>query len=81
MLFGKYPFDGNYYLNKLNYIIGEKDSEVNHKIMKEPHKFPSNIIISKKCQLLIDGLLEKNQGLRIDISNPLIDDWLNDNEY
>jgi hypothetical protein len=78
MLFGKYPFDG--IIKKLN-CLGEKDSEINNKIMKEPHKFPNNIIISKKCQTLIDGLLEKIMEIRIDINSPLFEDWFNDTEY
>ena len=30
--------------------------------------------------ILIDGLLEKNQGLRIDTASSLFDDWFSDNE-
>ena len=47
MLFGSYPFDA------------KNDSDVLDKIIKEPHKFPNSIGISKSCTNLINGLLEK----------------------
>lgn len=68
MLFGKYPFDAN------------KDNEIVTKIIKEPHKFPNNIFISKVGYNLINGLLEKNQNTRIEVSDPLFEEWYND-EY
>jgi serine/threonine protein kinase len=75
MVFAKYPFDG-----KLVIKVGEKDSDVVLKIMKENHKFPPNIQVSKKCYELINGLLEKNHQLRINISDNLFDEWYNDKE-
>lgn len=66
MLFGQYPFDAT------------KDSEIITKIMRENHKYPSNITISKSGYKLIDGLLEKNQQLRIGITDVLFDEWYDD---
>jgi serine/threonine protein kinase len=65
-LFGQFPFDAN------------KDSEINHKIIKENHKFPSNITISRTGYNLINGLLEKNSALRIEINDPLFEEWYRD---
>ena len=48
------------------------------KIVKEPHKFPSNIGISKSLLNLLNGLLDKNQHYRIETNDPLYDDWYND---
>lgn len=66
MLFGSFPFDS------------KSNSEVLNKIVKEPHKFPSNICISKSCTNLLNGLLEKNQHLRLETNDPLYDEWYND---
>ena len=66
MVYGVYPFDGS------------KESEVIHKILKEDPKFPpigSNIEISTTCKLLIQGMLEKNQQCRIELSDQLFDKW------
>jgi serine/threonine protein kinase len=63
MLFGQYPFDAN------------KDSDIVNKIIKENHKFPSNIVISKSGYNLINGLLEKNADLRIGIVDQMFEDW------
>jgi hypothetical protein len=46
--------------------------------MRENHKYPSNITISKSGYKLIDGLLEKNQQLRIGITDVLFDEWYDD---
>ncbi len=66
MLFGSFPFDGN------------KDSEVLNKIVKENLKFPSNIKISKAGCKLLNALLEKDQGLRVDLTSELFDEWYHD---
>lgn len=66
MVFGSYPFDS------------KNDSEVLSKIIKEPHKFPANIQISKTGKMLLDGLLEKNQFLRVETNDCLFDEWYND---
>ncbi len=66
MLFGQYPFDSN------------KDSEIINKIMKENHKYPPHISISKLGYKLIDGLLEKNAQFRIEINDNLFDEWYQD---
>jgi calcium-dependent protein kinase len=66
MLFGCFPFDG------------AKDSDIVNKIIKENHKFPNNITISKSAYNLINGLLEKNTSLRIELGDPLFQDWYND---
>lgn len=65
MLFGQFPFDAN------------KDSDILNKIIKEPHKFPNNISISKIGYNLLNGLLEKNQHFRIEITDPLFEEWYN----
>lgn len=67
-------------INKNNKYIGGKDSEISQKIIKEPLKFPNNVIISKAGKNLIEGLLEKHQSLRIDISSQLFDEWFLDTE-
>ena len=66
MVFGCCPFDS------------KSNSEVLNKIVKEEHKFPPNIGISKSCQNLLNGLLEKNQHLRVETNDPLYDQWYND---
>lgn len=63
MVYGEYPFDGT------------KDSEIIHKIKKEEPKFPTNIEVSQTCKLLIQGMLEKNQQIRLDLSNILFEKW------
>lgn len=66
MVFGSFPFDS------------KSNSEVLYKIVHEPHKFPSNITVSKSCINLLNGLLEKNQHFRIETNDPLYEDWYND---
>lgn len=66
MLFGCYPFDG------------KNDSETINKIITEDHKFPENIIITKSCKNLLNGLLDKNQHYRVDTNDPIFDKWYND---
>ena len=66
MLTGKFPFDG------------KSDCEIQNKIINEPFKFPSNIVISKNGYSLLSALLEKNQHLRIESTDALFDDWYND---
>lgn len=68
MLFGQYPFDSN------------KESEIVTKIIKEEHKIPNNIVVSKAAINLLNGLLDKYQKYRIDTFDALFDDWYND-EY
>ncbi len=63
MIYGEYPFDG------------AKESEIIHKIKKEEPKFPSNIEISLTCKLLIQGMLEKNQLIRLELTNSLFEKW------
>lgn len=66
MLAGKFPFDG------------KNDDDVEYKIINEQLKFPSNIIISKSGQRLLNALLEKNQHLRIETTDAMFDEWYND---
>lgn len=66
MLFGILPFEG------------ESESEIINKILNEEVAYPSNIPLSKACRLLLQGLLEKNPELRIDLNSDLIEDWIND---
>lgn len=66
MLFGYFPFDG------------KSDNEIQNKIIKEPHKFPNNISISKSSTRLLNALLEKNQQLRVETNDPLFEEWYND---
>jgi hypothetical protein len=44
--------------------------------MKENFIIPLNIPVSKKAIHVLRGLLEKNTKLRIELSSPLIMDWL-----
>lgn len=66
MLFGVFPFDAKI------------EGDINDKIINSPLKFPSNIQISKSGFNLINGLLEKNQILRVDTNGELFDLWYND---
>jgi hypothetical protein len=66
MLFGAFPFDG------------KNDENIQYKIVKDPLKFPNKINISKSGYNLLNGLLEKNQTLRIDTNDNLFDIWYND---
>ena len=63
MIFGVYPFEG------------EKDKDIVRKIIKEDHTYPTGIEVSSICKYLIDNMLEKNQSLRIDLSDPNFDRW------
>ena len=63
MLFGVFPFEA------------AKDSDIVNKIIKENHKFPNNITISKTGYALINGLLEKNSALRLELNDPLFQEW------
>jgi serine/threonine protein kinase len=66
MLFGKYPFDAT------------KDSDIFDKIVKEDHKFPTDIIVSDICYKLLNGLLCKNPKNRLEMSDPLFEEWYKD---
>jgi serine/threonine protein kinase len=66
MNFKIFPFDGN-------------DNDVMEKIAFEPLKFPYGIKIKKSLIKLINGMMEKNANRRIDILDPLFDNWYNDN--
>jgi serine/threonine protein kinase len=63
MIYGVYPFDG------------ATDSEIVNKIKKEEPKYPQNIEISLACKLLIQGMLEKNQQIRLELTDPLFEKW------
>ncbi len=69
MVFGIYPFEGT------------KDSEIMHKIINEEPKYPSNIEISTTCKYLIDNMLEKNQALRIELSDSNFEKWYKGDTY
>lgn len=66
MVFGCFPFDA------------KSNSDLLNKIIKEEHKFPSNIQISKTGTNLLNGLLEKNQHLRVETNDRLYEEWYND---
>ena len=66
MVFGCFPFDA------------KNDGDVLSKIIKEPHKFPPNILLSKSGINLLNALLEKNQHLRIETNDPIFDEWYSD---
>jgi serine/threonine protein kinase len=74
MLFGKYPFDGIIDPNQL----GQKDSDIMDKIVKEDHKFPTDIVVSSVCYKLLNGLLNKNVKHRLDMNDPLFEEWYSD---
>lgn len=61
--------------------IGKNDNDISQKIIKEKFKLPYNIPISKACLNLLEGLLQKNPQLRIDLNSDLIDAWLNDSTF
>jgi serine/threonine protein kinase len=63
MLFGKYPFEGS------------KENEIFDKIIKEDHVYPFDILVSHECYKLINGLLTKSQKTRIDMADPLFQNW------
>jgi serine/threonine protein kinase len=65
MLFGKYPFEGS------------KDSEILDKIIKDDLQYPNDILISDSCYKLINSLLLKNPKHRIEMTDPLLEDWYN----
>jgi serine/threonine protein kinase len=69
MIYGDYPFNGS------------KDSEIIHKIIKEEPKYPSNIETSLICKLIIQGMLEKNQQIRLELSDPIFEKWYRGEEY
>ena len=66
MLFGVFPFDS------------KKESDINDKIMKDPITIPANIQLSKSGLNLLNGLMEKNQNLRVETTHELFDLWYND---
>lgn len=66
MLFGVYPFDA------------KNEGDICGKIINDTLKFPEKIPISKTCANLLNGLLEKNQILRVDTNGGLFDLWYND---
>jgi serine/threonine protein kinase len=68
MLFGVFPFDA------------KNEGDIHGKIINDPLKFPEKITISKSGYNLLNGLLEKNQNLRVDTNGELFDFWYND-EY
>ena len=67
MVFGQYPFDA------------QKESDIVNKIIRETLKFPNNILLTKVCYTLLQGMLEKNQAFRMDINDQLFEDWFKDN--
>jgi serine/threonine protein kinase len=66
MVFGNFPFES------------KKDEDLLRKIIDDELKFPPNIIISKSCYNLLNGLFEKNQHFRIEANDNLFDEWYND---
>lgn len=66
MLFGYYPFDGS------------KDSEIVNKIINHKHKFPDHISVTKIALSLLNGLLEKNSQMRLEMNDPLFEQWYED---
>jgi serine/threonine protein kinase len=62
MVYGEYPFEG-------------KESEIIHKIKREEPNYPTNFDVSPICKLIIQGMLEKNQQIRFDISHPMFEKW------
>jgi serine/threonine protein kinase len=66
MLFGKLPFDGT------------SDSEIIEKIVKQEIKYPTDILISNAGYKLLNGLLAKQPKNRIEMNDPLLQEWYND---
>ena len=60
--FKEFPFEGN-------------DNEVMNKIINQKIKFPTGKKIRKSLVNLIEGLLEKNPTVRIEINDSMFDEW------
>lgn len=65
MYFKVFPFEGN-------------DNDILEKIVNSPVSFPAKVKIRKSLIPLIEGMLRKNPNNRIDISDPIFDEWYND---
>ncbi len=63
MLFGIYPFDGT------------TEDDILHKITSQPLTFNKTIRVSKTCKEIINRLLDKNPGFRIDLNDNLLETW------
>jgi hypothetical protein len=61
-----------------SFDLGMKDSDIVDKIVREEHKFPTDIIVSEACYKLLNGLLNKNIKQRLDMNDPLFETWYND---
>jgi len=68
MLFGEYPFEGR------------DEKEIINRIINEEPKYPLYVEITPVCKYLIDNMLEKNQSLRIDISDINFERWYKEHQ-
>lgn len=66
MLFGIYPFDG------------KDDGDIMYKIAKENLIFPKTISISPTSKKIINLLLEKNPNFRVELTDPIFEEWYNE---
>lgn len=65
MYFKVFPFEGS-------------DNDILDKIANSPVSFPAKVEIRKTLIPIIEGMLRKNPNSRIDLSDPLFDEWYND---
>lgn len=49
-----------------------------NKIINASISFPLSVPITKSAKLLISGLLEKDSNNRIEINDPLFEEWFKD---
>jgi len=47
-------------------------------IVKNDLIFPTGILVSKSCKILLENLLEKNPNERIDVSDSSFKDWISE---
>lgn len=68
MCYGKYPFEG------------KNDSDIVQKIGNYHPEFPPQPVVSNSCKILIRGMLEKLQCLRINLNSAKFDRWFREEE-
>lgn len=58
--------------------IGQKETDIITRIIKDPLVFPKNIVISETGYKLLNGLLEKNGNNRLEMNDNLFTLWFNE---
>ena len=62
----------------ISFNIGQKETDIITRIIKDPLVFPKNVIISEIGYKLLNGLLDKNAKNRLDMNDDLFDHWFNE---